>query len=272
MAQHGPPLLFALLAWWFSTGAILWLVRRPRRGAAWSLIGAGGVAAVAAVGLVLTANDTSAAAAYVAFTSALAVWGWHELAFLTGAVTGPRRAPCPPEATGWTRFRAASATLMHHELALAATAALVVGVTWGGANPTGTLTFLVLFALRLSTKFNIFLGVANLPTTFLPERLAYLQSYFRRRRFNPLFPVSLALSTALTVVLARAALEAPAGSGEATGYALLFALAALGVLEHGFLMLPSPDRALWGWALGAPRKAPGRPPDLAFVAAGARDQ
>jgi hypothetical protein len=30
----------------------------------------------------------------------------------------------------------------------------------------------------------------------------------------------------------------------------MFMLAALGLLEHGFLMLPSPDHALWGWALG----------------------
>jgi putative photosynthetic complex assembly protein 2 len=78
--------------------------------------------------------------------------------------------------------------VIHHELALAATAAILVALTWGAPNQTASLTFLLLFGLRLSTKLNIFLGVANPPTTFLPEPLAYLQSYFRRRRFNALLP------------------------------------------------------------------------------------
>ena len=60
--------------------------------------------------------------------------------------------------------------------------------------------------------------------------------------------MSLALSVIVTVLLGHAAIDATGGA--ATGYALMFGLAALGLLEHGFLMLPSPDRALWGWALG----------------------
>jgi putative photosynthetic complex assembly protein 2 len=255
MAQHGPPLLFALALWWFSTGAILWLVRRSRVGVAAGLIATGVLAVAAVAGLAVVAEDTSAVGAYVGFTCALAIWGWHELAFLTGAVTGPRRTPCPPGAAGWSRFRAASETLIHHEVALALTAVILVAVSWNAANPVGAVTFLVLFALRLSTKLNIFLGVANLPTTFLPEPLAYLQSYFRRRRMNALFPVSLALAGLLSALLARAAVAPGASAGESVGYALLFGLSALGLIEHLFLMLPSPDRALWGWALGAPRKA-----------------
>ena len=44
--------------------------------------------------------------------------------------------------------------------------------------------------------------------------------------------------------------EVPAkGSAEAVRASLLFAMAALGVLEHVFLALPFRDGALWGWAL-----------------------
>jgi putative photosynthetic complex assembly protein 2 len=45
------------------------------------------------------------------------------------------------------------------------------------------------------------------------------------------------------------AMEAAAGSAEAVGASLLFALAALGAIEHLFLALPFRDGALWGWAL-----------------------
>jgi len=253
MAEHAPPLLFAVLAWWFSTGAILWLVRRPAGGGRWAKLSGIVGAAGALVGLALTARDPSALGAYLAFACALAVWGWHEASFLTGWITGPRRTRCPAGASGWRRFRAAAETVLHHEAALAATAVLIAALTWGGPNQTGTLTFALLFALRLSTKFNLFLGVANPPAALLPERLGHLDSYFRRRRLNPLLPVSLAASAGVAALLGWAALRPEATAGESAGLTLLFALAALGLVEHAFLTAPSPERALWGWALGRPK-------------------
>ena len=41
------------------------------------------------------------AAAYAGFAAAIVIWGWHEMSFLMGAVAGPNRAECPPDATGW---------------------------------------------------------------------------------------------------------------------------------------------------------------------------
>lgn len=266
MAVFAQPLIVALLLWWASTGAILWLVRRPARTFGPSLAVSAVAAVAACVGLFLSAGDDSVAGAYVAFGCALAVWGWHEMSFLMGKLTGPRRAPCPPDARGWRRFVVSSQTVIHHEIALVLTAALIVALTWNQPNQTGALTFLLLFGMRLSTKLNIFLGVPNPPVTFLPAPLTYLQTYFRRARFNALFPMSLALSVIVTVLLGHAAVDAEGGA--AIGYALMFCLAALGLLEHGFLMLPSPDRALWGWALGQPKPEA----QIALAATGERDR
>ncbi|AQR62918.1 hypothetical protein BZG35_15595 [Brevundimonas sp. LM2] len=247
MAVFLQPLLIAALLWWVSTGAILWLVRRPRATFGWSLGLSAGLAAAATVGVMITARDPGVTSAYLAFGCALTVWGWHEMGFLMGKLTGPRRTACPFGAQGWKRFTLSAETVIHHEIALALTALLFVALTWDQPNQTGTLTFLLLLGMRLSTKLNIFLGVPNPPIAFLPAGLKYLQSYFRRARFNALFPLSLAVAIVVTLMLGDAALASTGGTQ--VGYALMFMLAALGLLEHGFLMLPSPDRALWGWAL-----------------------
>jgi hypothetical protein len=52
-------------------------------------------------------------------------------------------------------------------------------------------------------------------------------------------------------ILGGQALAAPAGSAAAVSASLIFALAALGAIEHLFFALPFRDGALWGWALPA---------------------
>lgn len=244
------PVLAAIGLWWISTGAIFWLVRRPERAFGPALAIGLAPALGAAVVLAFAAREPTVVGAYLGFGAALVIWAWHEAAFLTGHATGPRRTPCPPDASGWTRFRAAVETLIWHELALAATAVVVVALTWGAPDQTGALTFLLLLVLRLSTKLNLYAGVPNPPSGLLPERLAHLGSYFRRRPLDTPLLLSTAGAGALAVWLAVAALGAPIGGREQTGLALLAALAALGFVEHLFLAAPSPERLLWGWALG----------------------
>eukprot|EP01037_Dinobryon_pediforme_P014361 gene14361-14485_t len=149
--------------WFIGTAAIVWLDSRPRTTYATSLTLAGVVAIAAIVLVGVRAGDASAAGAYTAFAAAIVIWGWHEMSFLMGIVAGPNRAECPADATGgWKRFSAATATVIHHELAIAATAIVLFAVTWGQPNQTAPLTFLLLFVLRLSAKFNLYLGVPNL--------------------------------------------------------------------------------------------------------------
>jgi putative photosynthetic complex assembly protein 2 len=243
-----PPLLFAFLMWFIGTASIVWLDSRPRATYRTSLAWAGLVSIGATVLVWARAGDASISGAYTAFAAAIVIWGWHEMSFLMGLVAGPNRQECPPDATGWTRFSAATATVIHHELAIAATAIVLFAVTWGQPNQAAPLTFLLLFVLRLSAKFNLYLGVPNLSDEVFPEHLVYLKSYFRKRRCNPLFPFSVVLSGGLTAWAWTAAQAAPAGSGAWASGTLLAGLAALGVVEHFFLVLPLRDAKLFQWA------------------------
>ena len=243
-----PPLLFALLMWFIGTAAVVWLDSRPARTFRTSLTIAGAVALGAAVLVWRHADDASVGGAYVAFGAAIVIWGWHEMSFLMGEVSGPNRLPLPAGTHGWARFRAATATVIHHELAIAATAIALAALTWGQPNQTAPLTFLLLFGLRLSAKFNLFLGVPNLSDEVFPARLAYLKSYFRTRRMNALFPFSIIGGSALAVGAWLAAEASPNASGAAAGATLIAGLAALGVVEHLFLVLPLRDSAMFRWA------------------------
>jgi hypothetical protein len=148
----GSAVSYTLFLWWFSTGAILWLDRLPRATYRFSLIGASVIALGGVFGLIASMGDATPKGALIAFTCALAVWGWHELSFLTGLITGPRSLACPPGAAGWRRFKLAASTLIYHEVALALTAVAMAAITWGHPNQVGTWTFLVLFACRLRPR------------------------------------------------------------------------------------------------------------------------
>ncbi|MFN3590807.1 MAG: putative photosynthetic complex assembly protein PuhE [Thermaurantiacus sp.] len=243
--------VFAVIAAWFvATGAVLWLDRRPVETYGVSLMAATALAGVATAVILVTAEMGGAGAAWAGFFAALVVWGWHEISFLMGLVTGPRRLPCPPGARGWKRFRFATAVLIHHEIALAATALLLFMITWGQPNQVAPLTFLLLFVMRLSTKLNIFLGVPHMVTDMLPAHLDYMKSYFGPKTGrNVLMPVSLLLVAGLAVALAAGAVAAAPGSAQSATLVILFTLTLLALVEHLFLILPFRESAMWGWAM-----------------------
>ena len=243
------PILFAVFVWWFSTGLVLLLDGLPRTTFRWSHLLSSALAVMALVGLQRTAGQGDVASAYCAFTCALLVWGWHELSFLTGWVTGPRQQPLEAGATGWRRFVQATQTLIWHELAILATGVLIVALTWGGTNQVGTATFAVLWLMRISAKLNVFLGVRNLSLQLLPLHLRYLGSYFRQRAMNLLFPFVVTAATVVAVWLVRNALAQPAGSAAAVGGWLVATLLVLAIVEHWLLVLPLEATALWRWAM-----------------------
>jgi putative photosynthetic complex assembly protein 2 len=261
----GCAIVYALVLWWFSTGAILWLDRRPRRTHGWSLGLGAIVAALALIVFLASLRQATPAGAVIGFTSALALWGWHELSFLTGHVTGPRTAPCPAGVAGWLRFKLAASTLIYHEIALALTAVALLALSLGHPNTIGALTFLSLLAFRLSAKLNLFFGVPNFTEEFFPDHLRYLTSYIRKAPMTLFMPVCIALGAGVVWVEARVAFNPYATSFVVTGFSLLFALGALALVEHGFMILPLPDAALWRWAMredgkaAAPRPIPERP-------------
>lgn len=248
MGEVATAILFALFVWWAGTGSILVAVGLPRRALAGVMAVSMPLLAGAVIAFGWAAGQATTAGVYVGFAAAVAIWGWHEFAFLTGAITGPRRAPCPAGATGWRRFRYAVEALAWHEIALALTAGALAALTWLEPNQVGLWTFLLLFLARISAKLNLFLGVPNVAEELIPESLAHLKSYFRNRPMNLLFPLSI---TALMLAVGCWA-ERAAGADSAAmaaGFALLGTMTTLALVEHWLLVLPLRDAALWRWML-----------------------
>ncbi|HSG87984.1 MAG TPA: putative photosynthetic complex assembly protein PuhE [Pseudomonadales bacterium] len=249
MSAPGWPLLLTLLFWWGSTGVILYLASRPalRPLAMW---GASALAAAALVGLLASSGVADAASAYCAFTCGLLIWGWVEMSYLAGVVTGPRWAqvPCPPGATTGRRFLLGIATSLYHELAVIGIGVALVVLTLDAPNRVGAWTFVILWVMRWSAKLNLFLGVPNLNAEFFPAHLRYLETYIARRPMNLLFPLSVTIGTALAALLIAGAFTT-ASEFESVAGLTLGTLLGLAVLEHWFMVIPLRDAELWRWAL-----------------------
>ncbi len=249
--------LFAIFVWWFSTGAILVAVRRADR------LGTHGMTvfswlpllALGVVAVVLSLPDASVFGSYLGFVGALAIWGWVELAFLAGVITGPMRDDCLPGLSGKARFQRAFATVAYHELALTIGLLGLVIASNGAPNRMAVSTYLVLFLARIFAKLNLFFGVPRINTEFVPDRLSHLKTYFRRGPVTLAFPAAI---TALTALLAVCAERLWTAGSDTTvvGFALLTALAALALLEHWLMVVPLPDAKLWRWMLPAPKTLP----------------
>ena len=241
--------VFAVIIWWASTGLILILDGLPRGTFRWSLVVSTLLAVAALFGLAHTANQTSVSSVYCAFTCALLVWGWHELSFLTGWITGPRRIASPPGLTGWPRFSQAVQAILWHELGILAAGAAIISITWDGPNQIGTWTFLVLWVMRTSAKLNLYFGVRNLSEEFLPPHLTYLQSFFRRRPMNAFFPFSVGIATVVLTLIFMSASDPATTISQSVGLALVGTILGLAILEHWLLVLPLSSTALWRWAI-----------------------
>ncbi|WP_349760086.1 putative photosynthetic complex assembly protein PuhE [Rhodovulum sp.] len=254
--------LAALFIWWFSTGAILVVVRRAEHRGRLAHLRATIVALPLLGGGVLLYELTrymeTAGASYLAFLAALAIWGWVELAFLTGVITGPNTTHCHKETRGWERFMRAYGTIAYHETLLVMILFVMLVTTYDSPNTVGLWTFTVLFFARISAKLNLFLGVPKINVEFLPTPLAHLPSHFRISRLNWLFPFSVSFLTfAVYCWLERmVSVSAP---HEVVGFALLSAITALALLEHWLMVLPLPDERLWRWMLPARKDAPEKP-------------
>jgi putative photosynthetic complex assembly protein 2 len=240
--------LCALFVWWFSTGVVLYIVCRPGWNSRGCLMVAGALFVASLYGLARSSGDTSVAGAYIAFTCALLLWGTQEFGFLTGFITGPRKRPCPEGCAGWRRAAFAVEAVLYHEIALLFSCAAVLAVTWNANNQFGALTFLILWAMRVSAELNLFLGVPVLNDEFLPGRLEYLKSFFTQKPIGLFFPLAVTAATAVTALLVNMALASDANAFQSTGCTLLASLIALGVLEHWFMVLPLPVAALWSWS------------------------
>lgn len=247
MYELAIPAFYALLVWWLGTGIVLYVARLPVRTYSVSLTVSAVLGIVAIVVIALTAKLSTTASAYLAFTSAIVVWGFVELAFLTGAILGQDRSEALPGAAGWKRVSHAVAAIIHHELALVVAGAAIFAASYGAPNRIAIWTFAILWLLRLSAKLNLFLGVPNLHDELLPERLSHLRSHFRRGPTNPLLPASIVLTLFAAGYCAHLAISGGDNALLATGSMLMASLLTLAALEHVFMLIPLPVMNLWNW-------------------------
>lgn len=242
----------AIFLWWASTGLILWRVRRADLGGPddhlWSVLLGLPLLVGGAVGAHTTVSHLTVGSVYASFLSAIAFWGWIELAFLSGIVTGPQRNVCPPGARMPERLWRAVGTILWHEFALIAGLLALTHLTLDAPNPFAALTFATLFFARVSAKLNLFFGAPRINTEFLPRPLAHLASHFRKAPMTALLPLSIA---ALALATGWWAAEAANSTEDASfiGYLLLSVLTALALIEHLFMVVPVPDQKLWRWML-----------------------
>lgn len=256
MGAIGLALGFAIFVWWFSTGIVIMLNRMSKSAVRLSLGLSSLLGVGALLGLAHTADQSDMAGHYCAFTCALLAWGWNELSFLTGWITGPQKTAISPQVQGWPRLVASTKAVIWHELGILLVGVSIVAITWGEVNQVGTSTYLVLWLMRTSAKFNLFLGVRNLSEQFLPTHLAYLQSFFRRRRMNAFFPFALALAALYWLSLIDQVRQPSVQPAEVVGLVLVATLLALAILEHLMLVLPFDPTVLWQWALRKPAALP----------------
>ena len=247
--QLAGPALYALLAWWISTGVIILLDNLPPRTFRWSVTGATVLLGASLWGLWATRMNTSVAGAYAAFTYGLLAWAWLELTFYTGFITGPRKVRCHAGCSGWRHFGHALMASLWHELAVLAVGGAVVWLTTGTPNQAAAWLFLVLTWMHQSARLNVFLGVPNIAEHLLPDHLDFLRSFLRRRPMNFLFPVSVTVSTVAAVLLVQRALAPGVSPAEATALIFAATMMVLAIAEHWFLVVPLPMDRLWAWSL-----------------------
>ncbi|MFK7885460.1 MAG: putative photosynthetic complex assembly protein PuhE [Gammaproteobacteria bacterium] len=243
------PIIVAIALWWGFTVAMLYRTGLPEASFPRTLTIATVLAFAGLVVIARTAEMSTTLGAYAAFAGALLVWSWHEISYFLGFVTGPRPERCPDDCSTGRRFVLGVQASLYHELAIVATGALLCMLTLGSPNRVGLWTYGILWAMRWSAKLNIFLGVRNLHMDLLPTRLQYLSSFVARASMNPLFPLSM-LGATIGVALWVSKILDASSMFVVTSSVLCATLLSLAMLEHVFLMLNVPDRALWRLGVG----------------------
>jgi putative photosynthetic complex assembly protein 2 len=247
MTDTAIAVLFALVCWWFGTGIILLLNRLPAHSFRWSLGGWTVLLFLSLWGVQVSMASHSVSNAFIGFGSVIVMWGWHELAFLTGSVTGPRRGPLDPDARGWVRLRQSIAVMLHHELALLANFGLLIAMQSGQPNHLAVCTFALLWCMRVSAKFNLYFGVPRTGADYLPQHLKYLASYLVEKPVGLWLAFSTGLACCMWVWMLVQA-QSPSQS-ITTGWVLLASLLGLAIVEHALMVLPVPLERVWAWAL-----------------------
>jgi putative photosynthetic complex assembly protein 2 len=179
--------LFAVFSWWLGTGAILWLVRLPPSTFRWSMFGLSFLLGLSLWTASLSMRNHSIDNAYLGFVSVIAMWSWHEMAFLTGWLAGPRRVALDPGLGLNERFGQSVMVLLYHEVALLFNFGVLLALQQGQPNHVALCTYALLWCMRLSAKLNLFFGVPQVGEQYLPTHLALHRQLFQKWQSQPVF-------------------------------------------------------------------------------------
>ncbi len=221
-----------LLFWWGATGLLITM----QRSAGTRLAGLLLTAAAVPAGLLLlrrARRGWAARDAVLSFAGGALLWTAVSASLYGGWVVGyPLRLAADAGAL-WRAGDAIAAT-GYNGLFAAALLAAALRVTRGAPNRLGVLAFVVFWAVHELAKLNVFFGVVNPGTQFLPSYLAHLQRYFGPARNSPLLAVSVLVLALAAAASVRRARRQPSG-GRRVGAALLACVLALAALEHALL-------------------------------------
>jgi putative photosynthetic complex assembly protein 2 len=238
------PFMGVVAYWWAATGLIVAMQRdglTHRIGAAVSTaLGLLGVWLV-----VRSRDEATPGGARRGFLGGALLWGWVSVALYGGWIVGPaaRQVQVPAEAPSIGFAWAALQAIGYHEAASAALLVLTWWLTRGRVNRTGFWSLLAFWAVQMTAKINVFLGVENPGGRFLPEKLWFLQSYFGPPHHGAMLPLTLAVLVLAMLYFVLLWLRHPAPWLRQAG-ALLATLMGLAVLEHMLLGI-SVDVPLW---------------------------
>lgn len=232
-----------LAFWWLATGLIVALQRSVPI-ATVSLLAVTMLAAAGAWMLRASRDDTGRGGARRAMLGGALLWGWVAATFYGGWIVGP--GPTAPVAEGGPTLALALqalAAMAHHEAAALGVIALAWWATRGSPNRVGLQVLLVFWSLHQLARLNVFLGVVNPASRFLPESLLWLSDFFGPQSNSPLLFVSIVALALLAAVVAWR-VRGARDPASAHGRALISALLALGALEH-LLLATRWDSPFW---------------------------
>ena len=222
--------------WWLTTGVIVAMQATSISRSAGVLI----CTALAGWGAWLLASrrhDATDRAATASFFGGSLLWGWVTATLYTGWIAGPAEAATVPlEGPTGSLALALQAIWAMWNSEVAAVAAL--GACWfltrGGVNRVGLWTYVAFWVSLQSSKLNIFYGVKNPGTRFLPPQLSHLERFFGPAENSLFLPFSLTVLTVATIVM-LVQVARDTAPHRRRGWSLVATLMALAVVEHLFL-------------------------------------
>ncbi len=222
--------------WWLTTGVILAMQATAVSRSAGVLV----CTALAGWGAWLVASRRNVAtdrAATASFFGGALLWGWVTATLYTGWIAGPAEAATASlEGPSGSMALAVQALWSTWNSEVASLAAM--GAAWfltrGGINRIGFWTYVAFWITLQSSKLNIFWGVKNPGTQFLPPQLAHLARFFGPLENSLFLPFSLTVLTIATIAMMVMTVREQRPHLR-RGWSLVATLMSLAVVEHLFL-------------------------------------